>query len=175
MVVTGISSALTMNSKPMLVSDFFRKDFLRASDFYNDPVGLKEKNNSEIYDDLKAFNIALNMNTSDKALKTILDHDVYTIVTLYKDLESDFLVSSSLSSNFGGVFTVSAKTPEPSNLIGLGSVVSALGLGSWYKIKKNQVKNHKNNLQKSDPIPPISNLDCVIDDSKMNETETLPK
>ena len=65
--------------------------------------------------------------------------------------------------------------PEPSNLIGLGSFVSVLGLGIWYKRKKNHVKNNKNNLQKSETIPTISNLYFLIDDSKINETETSPK
>ncbi|MDJ0661928.1 MAG: hypothetical protein QNJ42_20945 [Crocosphaera sp.] len=88
------------------------------------------------------------MNNSAKTLKTILDHDVYTIVTLYKDLENDFIASASSS------FTVSVVqgVPEPSNVISL-LVVSGLGLGlgGWDQRKKHQVKKNKNNLQKSEP------------------------
>lgn len=177
-IILGIiTSSFGTSLNFMLISDLFRKDFLSASVFYKDPLGLKEKNNSDIYDDLKVFNIDVSMNNADKNFNMILDNDIYQIATLYDGLENrelDDIIASS-NNTFSVIALASAKAvPENSSIISLG-FISLLGLAGLYKRKKNQVKNNKNNLQKSEIIPPISNLNFVIDDFKTNETETLSK
>ncbi|MDJ0844040.1 PIN domain-containing protein [Crocosphaera sp.] len=94
-------------------------------------------------------------------------------IPIFNDVDGDnlsFIAGSDageiefLAGADGVIGTLEGDVPEPSTIIGL-TALAGLGLGSRCARKKNKTKNNKNNLSKPETIPPINNLDFVVDDS----------
>ena len=82
------------------------------------------------------------------------------------DLTTPYTESDSYSASFTAIAMVAA-VPEPSSIIGLAAL-SVFGLVNRCTSKKNK-RNNKNNLRKPETIPPVSNLDFIVDDSTNNK------
>ncbi|MGB5596674.1 MAG: PEP-CTERM sorting domain-containing protein, partial [Crocosphaera sp.] len=181
--------------------DHTRQDILISSYLDYDPVELKRLNYRELNDSITLFSPHMSINDYDKNFMYISNFDRDSISSdLYiledKDLFYDYIIAfgspdvetfavAPISNGMAlsvvdtvaaaHISSVRSAVPEPSNLISLG-FVSVLGLGLSCKRQKNKKNNNNNDLQKeSKTIPPISNLNFVIDDSKINKTETLCK
>lgn len=92
----------------------------------------------------------------------------------FTSAEVDYLFTSAinaevqLSASNQITVSIDRTVSEPSAIIALGALV-ALGLGYNYKTKRNKQNNSNNNGQKSSVIPPIANLDFMVDNSTNNK------